>query len=64
MHQYLLVDAVVRFKDASEMLQSRVESVGWMTRTVWVTWVTFLEGQVGFIRKLNYLDVTRISHVL
>ena len=24
----------------------------------------FLEGQVGLIRKLNYLDVTRISHVL
>ena len=22
----------------------------------------FLEGQVGLIRKLNYLDVTRISH--
>ena len=24
----------------------------------------FLEGQVGLIRKLNYLDVNRISHVL
>ena len=24
----------------------------------------FLEGQVGLIRKLNYLDVTWISHVL
>ena len=24
----------------------------------------FLEGQVGLIHKLNYLDVTRISHVL
>ena len=34
--------------------------VGWMTRTIWVT---FLEGQVGLICKLNYLDVTRISHV-
>ena len=33
--------------------------VGWMTRTMWVTWVTFLMGQVGLIRKLNYLDVTR-----
>ena len=35
-----------------------------MIRTIWVTWVTFLEGQVGLIYKLNYLDVTRISHVL
>ena len=33
-------------------------------RMTWVTWVTFLEGQVGLIRRLNYLDVTRISHVL
>ena len=24
----------------------------------------FLEGQVGLIRKLNYLDVTQISHDL
>ena len=31
--------------------------VGWMTRTIWVT---FLEGQVGLICKLNYLDLTRI----
>ena len=41
--------------------------VGRMTQTIWVTWVTFLVGQVGLIRKLNYLDVTRISnrsHVL
>ena len=38
--------------------------VGWMTRTIWVTWVTFLLGQVGLIHKLNYLDVTWISHVL
>ena len=41
--------------------------VGWMTRTIWVTWrVTFLEGQVGLIHKLNYLDYldVRISHVL
>ena len=41
--------------------------VGRMTRTIWVTWVTFLVGQVGLIHKLNYLDVTRIfnrSHVL
>ena len=38
--------------------------VGWMTQTTWVTWVTFLEGQKGLIHKLNYLDVTRISHVL
>ena len=40
--------------------------VGRMTRTIWVTWVTFLVGQVGLIHKLNYLDVTRIfnrSHV-
>ena len=29
-----------------------------------VTWVTFLVGQVGLIHKLNYLDVTWISHVL
>ena len=36
--------------------------VGWrMTRTIRVT---FLVGQVGLIHKLNYLDVTRISHVL
>ena len=34
--------------------------VGRMTRTMWVTWVTFLKGQVGLIHKLNYLDVTRI----
>ena len=38
--------------------------VGQMTRTIWVTWVTFFEGQVGLIHKLNYLDVTRMSHVL
>ena len=41
--------------------------VGRMTRTIWVTRVTFLMGQVGLIRKLNYLDVTQIlnrSHVL
>ena len=41
--------------------------VGRMTRTIWVTWVTFLVGQVGLIHKLNYLDVTWIfnrSHVL
>ena len=41
--------------------------VGRMTRTIWVTWVTFLVGQVVLIRKLNYLDVTQIfsrSHVL
>ena len=40
--------------------------VGRMTRTIWVTWVTFLVGQLGLIHKLNYLDVTRIfnrSHV-
>ena len=34
--------------------------VGQMTRTIWVTWVTFLVDQVGLIRKLNLLDVTRI----
>ena len=34
--------------------------VGRMTQTMWVTWVTFLMGQVGLIRKLNFLDVTRI----
>ena len=36
-------------------------------QTIWVTWVTFLVGQVVLIRKLNYLDVTQIfsrSHVL
>ena len=38
--------------------------VGWMTRAIWVTWVTFLVGQVGLICKLNCLDVTSISHVL
>ena len=31
-----------------------------MTHTIWVTWVTFLVGQVGLIRKLDYLDVTWI----
>ena len=36
--------------------------VGKITQTVWVTWVTFFEGQVGLIRKLNCLDLTRISH--
>ena len=38
-----------------------------MTRTIWVTWATFLMDQAGLIRKLNYLDVTQIfnrSHVL
>ena len=34
---------------------------GRMTRTIWGTWVTFLVDQVSLIRKLNYLDVTRIS---
>ena len=38
--------------------------MGQMTWTIWVIWVTFLEGQVGLICKLNYMDVTRISHVL
>ena len=37
--------------------------VGQMTQTIWVTWVTILEGQVGLIHKLNYLNVTRILHV-
>ena len=37
--------------------------VGRMIRTIWVTWVTFLEGQVSLICKLNYLDVTRIYHM-
>ena len=31
--------------------------VGGMT---WTIWVTFLVSQVGLIRKLNYLDMTRI----
>ena len=34
---------------------------------MWVTWITFLMGQVGLIRKLNYLDATLIfnrSHVV
>ena len=26
-------------------------------------WVTFLVGQVGHTRKLNYLDATQTSHV-
>ena len=41
--------------------------VGRMIRTIWVTWVTFLLGQMDLIHKLNYLDVTQIfnrSHVL
>ena len=38
--------------------------VGQMIQTIWVTYVTFLVGQVGLICKLNYLDVTRILHVL
>ena len=38
--------------------------MGRMTQTIRVTWVTFLVGQVGLICKLNYLDVTKISHVL
>ena len=31
-----------------------------VTRTIWVTWVTFFVDQVGLIRKLNLLDVTQI----
>ena len=31
-----------------------------MTQMTWVTWVTVFMGQVGLIRKLNYVDVTRI----
>ena len=38
--------------------------VGRMTQTMWVTWVTFLMGQVGLIHKLNYLDVTWIFGTL
>ena len=38
--------------------------VGQISRTIWVAWVTILEGQVGLIHKPNHLDVTRISHVL
>ena len=34
--------------------------VGRMTQMTWVTWVTVLMGQVGLIRKLNYVDVTQI----
>ena len=34
--------------------------VGQMTWTIWVIRVTFLPGQAGLIRKINYLDVTRI----
>ena len=36
--------------------------VGWMTRTIWVTWVTFLVGQVGLICQTKIsecdLDIT------
>ena len=38
--------------------------VNWMTQKIWVIWITSLVGQVGFINKLSYLDVTWISHVL
>ena len=33
------------------------------TSLIWVTWFTFLVGQVGHTRKLNYLDATQTSHV-
>ena len=35
--------------------------VGWMTQIIWVT---FLVSKAGLIRKLNYLDVTQMSHAL
>ena len=35
--------------------------VGQMTRTIWITWVTFLVGQVGLICKPYYLDMTQIA---
>ena len=34
-----------------------------MIRTIWVTWVNFLVGQVGLIHKPNYLDVTWIFNI-
>ena len=52
---------------ASQLNYTPGLKVGRMTRTIWVTWVNFLVGQVGLIHKLNYLDVTRIfnrSHFL
>ena len=54
-------------KELSNLSRPSGLKVGQMTQTIWVTWVTFLVGQVGLIHKLNYLDVTRIfnrSHVL
>ena len=39
--------------------------MGWMTRTIYIGHLDrFLVGQVSLICKLNYLDVTWISHVL
>ena len=50
------------------MWSSKISSAGLkvsrMTRTIWVSWVTFLLGQVGLICKLNYLDVTQIFNRL
>ena len=45
----------------------RVKSIGQMTQTIWVTWVTYFVGLVDLIRKTNHLDMTQIfnrSHVL
>ena len=64
--QHIWTYASGRGKQFAHIYNSGLK-VGWMTRTIWVTWVTYLVGQVGLIHKLNYLDVTRIfnrSHVL
>ena len=47
----------LQFSDFQNAMESE-----WMTRTIWVTWVTFLVGQAGLMHPdtLYYLDVTRI----
>ena len=38
--------------------------VGRMTQTIWITWVAFLAGLSGLIRKLNDPDVTQAIQLI
>ena len=56
-HHKIIVFSSHMYEGHTSIVISSGLKVGWMTRTIRVT---FLVGQVGLIHKLNYLDVTRI----
>ena len=52
-----MITAATMFKESRKASSTHVRTaglqVGWMTRTMWVT---FLMGQVSLIHKLNYVS--------